>query len=517
MIRLAATTEKLQAVLAGAIATTQPQAIVCYSDDNGTTYVGGSQRTALNSTADVDILAAPAASTVRDVDYLSIYNRDTASVTVTVKYDVSATDSVIITVTLLTLETLIYTHAGGWMVMTATGGIKTPGGTVTSVALTVPSEFSVAGSPITTSGTLAVTSVTQSANRVWAGPTSGSVASPAFRALVAADMPSGITGKNYVNNPGFQIDQRVNSATSRADDVYCLDRWYALTQTAAIQVTQQTNQEDGTPYNIRLTQNQAAAQRMGLAQIIESANCIALRGQAVAESLRVRISNSQAVRYAILEWTGTADTVTSDVVNDWTSGTYTASNFFLAANLTITAVGAVTPSANAWTTLTTLTGTLGSSVTNVIVMVWTEGTAAQNVTLDVARFKLELGANATPFVFPALQEEFAIALRYWRVIGKGINSGQYVQPGLAFSTTISRFGFSFEAPMRASPTGSVSAVGDFSIDTGAANPTVTSTSFTTSAGGFHVQMNVASGLTAATGVMMLTNNTSARIFLDAEL
>jgi Protein of unknown function (DUF2793) len=63
-------------------------------------------------------------------------------------------------------------------------------GTVTSVALTVPAELSVSGSPITSSGTLAVTKTNQSANQVWAGPTSGSAAAPAFRALVAGDVPA---------------------------------------------------------------------------------------------------------------------------------------------------------------------------------------------------------------------------------------------------------------------------------------------------------------------------------------
>jgi len=63
-------------------------------------------------------------------------------------------------------------------------------GTVTSVALTVPSEFSVSGSPVTTSGTLAVTKANQNANLVFAGPTSGSAAAPTFRALVAADIPT---------------------------------------------------------------------------------------------------------------------------------------------------------------------------------------------------------------------------------------------------------------------------------------------------------------------------------------
>jgi len=65
-------------------------------------------------------------------------------------------------------------------------------GTVTSVALTVPAEFSVSGSPVTTSGTLAVTKANESANLVWAGPTSGGAAQPTFRALVAADIPAGV-------------------------------------------------------------------------------------------------------------------------------------------------------------------------------------------------------------------------------------------------------------------------------------------------------------------------------------
>lgn len=65
-------------------------------------------------------------------------------------------------------------------------------GTVTSVGLTVPAEFSVSGSPVTGAGTLAITKANESANTVWSGPTSGAAAAPAFRALVAADIPAGV-------------------------------------------------------------------------------------------------------------------------------------------------------------------------------------------------------------------------------------------------------------------------------------------------------------------------------------
>jgi hypothetical protein len=69
-------------------------------------------------------------------------------------------------------------------------------GTVTSVAMTVPATLlAVTGSPVTGSGTLAVTLPTRAANLVFAGPASGAAAAPAFRAIVAADVPSIDTSK----------------------------------------------------------------------------------------------------------------------------------------------------------------------------------------------------------------------------------------------------------------------------------------------------------------------------------
>lgn len=73
-------------------------------------------------------------------------------------------------------------------------------GTVTSVDATVPSEFAVAGVPITSSGTIAITKANQSANTVWSGPTSGGAAQPAFRALVAADIPVSSLNHNLLLN-----------------------------------------------------------------------------------------------------------------------------------------------------------------------------------------------------------------------------------------------------------------------------------------------------------------------------
>lgn len=75
---------------------------------------------------------------------------------------------------------------GSWATIVAGGG----SGTVTEVDLKLPTEFNVSVSQVTTSGTLTaawITSIAQ--NYIFAAPTSGT-GSPAFRALVAADIPT---------------------------------------------------------------------------------------------------------------------------------------------------------------------------------------------------------------------------------------------------------------------------------------------------------------------------------------
>lgn len=72
-------------------------------------------------------------------------------------------------------------------------------GTVTSVALSMPGIFSVAGSPITSAGTLDVTLASETENQVWASP-DGAAGSPIFRSLVNADFPtSGVTAGSYTS------------------------------------------------------------------------------------------------------------------------------------------------------------------------------------------------------------------------------------------------------------------------------------------------------------------------------
>jgi len=63
------------------------------------------------------------------------------------------------------------------------------GGGVTSVGLSLPAIFTVAGSPVTTSGTLSATLAAQTTNKVFIAP-NGSSGAPTFRALVLADLPA---------------------------------------------------------------------------------------------------------------------------------------------------------------------------------------------------------------------------------------------------------------------------------------------------------------------------------------
>lgn len=331
----------------------------------------------------------------------------------------------------------------------------------------------------------------------------------------------GIAGrKNPLINPAFAINQR--AAASNADDTYAHDRWYVLTQTGAIAVSTVTAAEDGTPYMARLTQSQASAQRMGYAQIIEGINCKHLRGKQVTFNFeRIRCSSSQAIRFAVLEWTGTEDAVTSDVVLDWTSGSYTAGGFFLASNLVVSGVAAQTPAAATLANGTALTVTLGSTFNNLIVFAWTEGTAAQNVTLDLAKAQINQGAVAPTFQHPLMGSELALCQRYCYVGRYPSGSQTPVCYGQAGTATVAYVDHQLPVPMRSRPTGlTVSAAGDFQLwNATTGTLTCTAVAYAYSSDNIvTISATVASGLVSGNATSLRALNANAVItYTGAEL
>lgn len=124
MIVLSQTTDNLQVVLGGAITTNQLECMVSWRDRTSTTFTADRTVTTTNNTTDVTIAAAPAASTQRMIDFISIYNKDTVNAVVTVKLDANGTEYILCKVTLATTERLQYQEGVGFQVFASTGAVK---------------------------------------------------------------------------------------------------------------------------------------------------------------------------------------------------------------------------------------------------------------------------------------------------------------------------------------------------------------------------------------------------------
>lgn len=100
LLVLDATTKSIVCAMSGAAATTNPDFTAAWADSTTSGFTEGATDGALNGTSSVTLVAAPAASTRRVIKTITIQNRDTAAVTVTVSYNNNGTLRTVAKVTL---------------------------------------------------------------------------------------------------------------------------------------------------------------------------------------------------------------------------------------------------------------------------------------------------------------------------------------------------------------------------------------------------------------------------------
>jgi hypothetical protein len=100
------------------------QIVVSYSDQTSSSYLGATQLSNSNGVTAVTICSAPAASTIRDVDMISVLNSDSVQQVVVVQLVDTSTVYQIISVSLSIGDKLTFTHGSGWQVVSNSGNIK---------------------------------------------------------------------------------------------------------------------------------------------------------------------------------------------------------------------------------------------------------------------------------------------------------------------------------------------------------------------------------------------------------
>ena len=313
---------------------------------------------------------------------------------------------------------------------------------------------------------------------------------------------NGTVKNNYLINGGFAIAQRGTSftASNNNDDAYTLDRWYILSDgNDVIDVTQDTTTVPTNGQFAIALDVETVNKKFGIATIIENKDVIGLVGNTVTFSFKAKVSATTKldnIKTAIVSWSGTADTVTSDIVSSWNvEGT----NPVLIANATYENTPVNLNLTTSYATYSVSAAVDTASTKNIVLFIWSDVT---DTTLGdfiyIAESKLELGSTATAFAYAGrtIQGELAACQRYY-FKNNSVSAFIPLAQGFAASTTVGRFAMRFPVSMRANPTAiETSTASNFIMSDGVTNTDLTSFTFTTaSTDVLSFDTGVASGLT----------------------
>jgi hypothetical protein len=326
--------------------------------------------------------------------------------------------------------------------------------------------------------------------------------------------------KNRLINGDYSVAQRGTSFVSGAndDDTYNLDRWYVLSDgNDAVDITQDTTTVPTNQLTAIALDVETEDKKFGIAQIIEQVNCIGLIGNTVNLSFKAKVSSTTKldnVKCAIVAWSGTANTVTSDIISAWgAEGT----NPTLIADATYENTPANLGVTTSYATYSVSAAIDTASTKNIIVFIWSDVTdTTAGDFLYITDVQLEVGSVATPYERRPFGTELALCQRYFAKLSIASDGGVFSAfgSGVQQLSTTGLYFVKYPVTMRASPTvnGSTLAVSNF-VTTVAVN------SFATSYMGLDAS-NVGVNTTgAATGASMLiaNNSVAGNLTLSSEL
>lgn len=275
--------------------------------------------------------------------------------------------------------------------------------------------------------------------------------------------------KNLIINGQFRIGQRgltFTAATTPAnnDDTYILDRWTLLSDgNDIVDVSKESTTVPTGVEGAVLLDVETANKKFGVIQFIEHTDAKRIIDGKASLSFKARKGGSNAtadtLRAALISWSSTADTLTSDVVSSWNSE---GTNPTLVANWTYEN----TPSN---LTLTTSYQTFKienisidtASTTNVALFIWCDnGDATVGDFIYISACKVNAGTVATSYEQEIVSKEIADCQRFFCKTfslptspAEGVTVGRVMMTmQVANSNAATGFNWQFPVEMRVAPT-----------------------------------------------------------------
>lgn len=230
-----------------------------------------------------------------------------------------------------------------------------------------------------------------------------------------------LPNRNLLINGCFRVAQRGTSFTAatldflNSDDKYTLDRWTLLSDgNDIVDVTQSTERPTTKFLNSIALDVETANKKFGIIQFVENQNAEYVIGDTVVFSFYAKVSSTTKldnIKAAIISWSSTADSVTSDIISAWGAENV---NPTLVANWTFENTPANLSVTTSWARYSVSATIDTASTTNIAVFIWSDVTdTTTGDFLYISGCQLELGSTPTTFEYRPISTEVALCQRYY--------------------------------------------------------------------------------------------------------